>query len=509
VKYINIFYLNVLALFLLSGCITHPSPHPMVESTKSITNPKSRVVRNVHLNPKSRMPKKIHSKKHSSIEKETPTLENKSIYFLKNSFTFEERSVSVLQNIAKILRKMPLMHVNIIGYVNKKDDSGYNITLAYSRASAVSNYLKSKGVSKKQIQKVFTKDIKKSICKENIVRCQQKSRIVTVEVLNTDSTQMQKYQVIDTKVAMLHKRQSKEAIKRKLMLLQKHKTIPYKIGSGDKFDVSIYGEPELSVKGGVVKPDGTLTVSMVGDVKVSGMRINDAMKKISNKLTRYMQKPIVSLIPAEFRAQSYTILGKINKPGNYPVHEKSRVLDSIADAGGFSIGVFKDNMIELADLEHAFIRRGTEVLPVNFMELVRKGNPLHNIPLEDKDYIYIPSVLNTEVYMLGEVKVPGFFGYKERMTLTQLISHAKGYTDKANINQVAIIRGYLSDPSVYLVDLEKVLEGRAIDFMLEPYDIVFIPKTIIGDWNTMLNLLTPSLEGLTSSYIATQLLRGK
>jgi len=307
---------------------------------------------------------------------------------------------------------------------------------------------------------------------------------------------------------MLRQSKSKGTIKRELRELQKNKVMPYRIGSGDRFNISIYGEPELTIKNGVVKPDGTLTISMVGDVKVSGMSINHAMDKISWKLKKYMEKPIVSLIPSEFRAQTYTILGKINKPGNYMVHEQSRLLDTVADAGGFSIGIFKDNTIELADLEHAFIRRGKDILPVNFMELVRKGNPLHNIPLDDKDYIYIPSALNTEIYMLGEVEESGYFGYKENMTLTQLVSRAGGYTNRGNINKIAIIRGYLSDPSVHLVDLEKVIEGTAVDFRLKPYDIVFIPKSTFGDWNSLLEMLTPSLQVLTSAYIAQQLFTG-
>jgi len=307
---------------------------------------------------------------------------------------------------------------------------------------------------------------------------------------------------------MLRRSKSQVEINRELVKLHKHKPKPYKIGSGDRFTISVYGEPELTIKDGVVKPDGTLTISMVGDVKVSGMSINDAMDKIRSKLTKYMAKPIVSLIPSEFRAQTYTILGKINKPGNYPVHEHSKLLDTLAEAGGFSIGMFKDNTVELADLEHSFISRGKKILPVNFVELVSKGNPLHNIPLKDNDYIYIPSSLNTELYMLGEVKTSGYYGYRENMTLTQIISHAGGYLSTGNINKIAIIRGSISDPSVYLVDFEKILEGNAVDFKLQPYDIVFIPKSNFGDWNTLLNMLMPSLQVLTNGYIIKQLVTG-
>jgi len=229
------------------------------------------------------------------------------------------------------------------------------------------------------------------------------------------------------------------------------------------------------------------------------------MKTIANNLKKYMVEPIVTLVPSEFRSKNYTILGKVLKPGNYPVEETTRVLDSIADAEGLSVGIFKDNSIELADLEHAFIRRGNKVLPVDFVELVRKGNPLHNIPMQDKDYIYIPSALNTEVYILGEIEEQGYFGYKEHMTLSQLISYSKGYKDTANIEEIAIIRGHFEDPSIYVVNLEKIIEGKARDFLLEPYDMVYIPKSKLGDWNTLLKLLLPSIEAMSGSFLMYQI----
>lgn len=478
-KYTNIFYLNLLTMFLFTACMTHPSP-----------------------NPEERRAKKIYENNKHKENK----IEKKNIYFDFNSFEIDIKAKKDLTSIIQKLKNNSKISIGIIGHASQEGTDKYNLVLSHSRASAIYNYLLSKSIPKKQIIQIIAKGSTEPICTEDTPSCKEKNRRVLLIIGDDSYINTEDYQLIDTKIKMLREGKSKEELKQELIALQKDKPMPYKIGSGDMFNISIYGEPELTIKGGIVKPDGTLTIGMVGDVKVSGLSINDAMIRISQKLKKYLMKPIVSLIPASFRAQSYTILGKINKPGNYPVYETSKVLDTIADAGGFSIGIFKNNTIELADLEHAFIRRGTHVLPVDFMELVRKGNPLHNISLQDKDYIYIPSALNTEVYVLGEVKQTGYFGYRERMTLTQLVSYAEGYTDKANIKEVAIIRGYLDDPSVYLVNLEEVLEGKSTDFMLQPFDIVFIPKSNIGDWNTMLELITPSLEGVTSGYLMQQLI---
>ena len=196
-----------------------------------------------------------------------------------------------------------------------------------------------------------------------------------------------KPQVIEKDFEIIHNGLNSNEVTQELIDLHKKDDEDYVIGAGDMFNVFVYEEPDLNVKGSVVKADGTLTFQLIGDVKVAGLTINQAMEKIARKLKRYLVNPIVSIIPVEFRSKSFTILGKVSQPGTYQIVNDARVIDSIALAEGLSIGIFEDNTIELADLEHAFIRRGKKVLPVNFIELVRKGNPLHNVPLQDKDYI--------------------------------------------------------------------------------------------------------------------------
>jgi len=296
-----------------------------------------------------------------------------------------------------------------------------------------------------------------------------------------------KVQVIEKDFEIIHNGLDHNKVTKELLALHTKDKSEYVIGAGDMFNVFVYEEPELNVKGSIVKADGTLTFQLIGDVKVSGLTINQAMAKIAKKLKRYLVNPIVSIIPVEFRSKSFTILGKVSEPGTYQITNDARAIDSIAIAQGLSIGIFEDNTIEL----------------------VRKGNPLHNIPLKDKDYIYIPSALNTEVYVLGEVNLPGHYGFKENMTLSQLITYAKGFKVNANLKQVAIIRGTLSNPVVYIANLQDILEGKSRDFRVKPFDIVYIPTSTLGDWNNILSMIMPSLETIQSAYITNQLIKGK
>jgi polysaccharide export outer membrane protein len=333
-------------------------------------------------------------------------------------------------------------------------------------------------------------------------------QIKQTKVANKKIKNQNKLEVIEKDFEIIHTGLDHKKISKELLSLHTKEDSNYVIGAGDMFNVFVYEEPELNVKGSIVKADGTLTFQLIGDVKVAALTINEAMAKIAKKLKRYLINPIVSIIPVEFRSKSFTILGKVSEPGTYQITNDAKAIDSIAIAQGLSIGIFEDNTIELADLEHAFIRRGNKVLPVNFIELVRKGNPLHNIPLKDKDYIYIPSALNTEVYILGEVNLPGHYGFKENMTLSQVVTYAKGFKVNANLQQVAIIRGTLTNPIVYLANLEDILEGKSKDFRVKPFDIVYIPTSTLGDWNNILQTILPSLETIQSAYITNQLLKG-
>ena len=480
-KLINILYLNSLVVLALTmnGCMTHPSPKPTENIKPTI---------------------------YGKVVDEKLYISGELFYFEHDSYELRKSVQIKLDAMIKLLKQDSDVTLSITGHASEEGTVNYNLILSQSRASAIVNYLQENNISKTSIVKIKGVGKEEPVCQENTTECNRLNRRVEIETIYGISEES--YNVVDSDIKMLRKSKSNEQIKSELLHLQKNRHGTYTIGSGDKFDLFIYGEPELTIKDGVVKPDGTFTVSMIGDVRISGLSINQAMKKMSSHLKKYMVEPIVTLVPSEFRSKNYTILGKVLKPGNYPVEENSKVLDTIADAEGLSIGIFKDNTIELADLEHAFIRRGTKVLPVNFVELVRKGNPLHNIPLQDKDYIYIPSALNTEVYVLGEVELPGYFGYKEHMTLSQLISYAEGFKDTANIEEIAIIRGRLDDPSVYVVNLENIIEGKQIDFLLKPYDMVFIPKSKLGDWNTIMNLITPSINALTGAFIVKQLAGG-
>jgi polysaccharide export outer membrane protein len=284
-----------------------------------------------------------------------------------------------------------------------------------------------------------------------------------------------------------------EGSRKELEELQKVKIQDYQIAPGDKFDFRVYDNEDMAFNGLIVTPDGNVSIPLAGVVRLGGFTIADAQKKIEENLSQYIREPHVALIPIEISSSTFTIIGKVGLPNRFPITRNTRLTDAIAMAKGFLTGQYDGKTIEIADLDHAFVARDGKILPVDFIEAITKGNPLHNIPLKDGDYIYIPSSVNEEIFILGEVETPNHVGYQKGLTVSRALTYAKGLKESAS-SKVLVIRGNLRKPKVYVVDIHDVMRGMQSDFALKPNDIVFAPRGAFSQYNVVVEKLMPTFE---------------
>ena len=101
-----------------------------------------------------------------------------------------------------------------------------------------------------------------------------------------------------------------------------------------------------------------------------------------------------------------------------------------------------------------------------------------------------------KIFILGEVENPGVYNFAAGMTVMQAIALAGGYKDSAVLKDMRIIRGNLDNPELIRVNLKRTAKGKdAKHVLLAQNDVVFVPRSAIGDWNAFLNLyLRPTLE---------------
>ncbi len=100
-----------------------------------------------------------------------------------------------------------------------------------------------------------------------------------------------------------------------------------------------------------------------------------------------------------------------------------------------------------------------------------------NIYLRPDDFVFIPSSLTQEIFVLGAVAGPRSVPYSEDMKLAAAVAAVGGPIPYAYLSHVGIIRGSLSQPKLIEADYQGIIKGKVPDVALEPGDIVYVPLT--------------------------------
>lgn len=112
-----------------------------------------------------------------------------------------------------------------------------------------------------------------------------------------------------------------------------HTTGEYTFGAGDVLEISVFGEPEIS-KAVFVRIDGKISLPLIGDVPAANTTATRLAQSITEKLSKFVENPNVTVILAESKSKVYYILGQIKTPGEFLITQPITVLQAIGRAGG-------------------------------------------------------------------------------------------------------------------------------------------------------------------------------
>ena len=107
------------------------------------------------------------------------------------------------------------------------------------------------------------------------------------------------------------------------------------LGPEDVLKVTVWKSPDLSGEV-TIRPDGTITLPLIGDVPAAGQTANALAKRVSERLTEYVSSPIVTVQVKEANSYFIYVLGEVVKPGKYQLKSYANVMQGIALAGGFA-----------------------------------------------------------------------------------------------------------------------------------------------------------------------------
>ncbi len=158
----------------------------------------------------------------------------------------------------------------------------------------------------------------------------------------------------------------------------------YIIGEQDALVITVWKEKEIS-GGVVVRPDGKITVPLVGEIKAVGMTPVQLQSVLAEKLKPFVTVPQVTVAVAEIRSRKVYLIGHAAREGPFMINSSTTILQLIAQAGGLK---------DFAKRKKIYILRknGTEQLhiPFNYDDAIKGKRPEQNILLEPGDTIVVP-----------------------------------------------------------------------------------------------------------------------
>jgi polysaccharide export outer membrane protein len=150
---------------------------------------------------------------------------------------------------------------------------------------------------------------------------------------------------------------------------------------GDKLRIEVYKDQQLS-QSLQVRPDGRITMPLVGDLAAAGLTPLALDETITNALKEYMTNPVVTVIVVEATPPTVYVMGEVNAPGPVPMRPGMTALEALALAGGFK------DFAKTSDIR--IIRRGGSGEPMrfNYKDAINGGE--RAIALKPGDTIVVP-----------------------------------------------------------------------------------------------------------------------
>lgn len=159
----------------------------------------------------------------------------------------------------------------------------------------------------------------------------------------------------------------------------------YQIGVGDNLRIEVWRNPDLSVSV-PVRPDGKISVPLVGDLLVGGKTPTTVSADLTKSLSTYIRDPSVTVIVTDMGSSNFRnrvrVTGAVDRPVSQPYRQGMTVLDMVLEAGGPN---------EFANLSRTVLYRSSgDRIEIRLDRILRRGDMATNYALKPGDVITVP-----------------------------------------------------------------------------------------------------------------------
>jgi polysaccharide biosynthesis/export protein len=158
----------------------------------------------------------------------------------------------------------------------------------------------------------------------------------------------------------------------------------YLLQPGDLVTISVWKEKDLETEA-LVRPDGGLSFPLVGDVDAAGRTVEDLRAILTQRLKPYIPDPVVTVAIKQIGGNHVYVIGRVNKPGDYPFSTPVDVMQALSMAGGTT------PFAQLNDIVILRRQNGQErVLRFRYEDVIRGRSVAQNVVLESGDTVVVP-----------------------------------------------------------------------------------------------------------------------
>lgn len=164
-------------------------------------------------------------------------------------------------------------------------------------------------------------------------------------------------------------------------------TKEYIIGPEDLLEITVWRNADLS-KTVIVRPDGRISLPLVGDVTAVGKTPSQLTDEIATRLKDFKENPSVAIVVKEVNSYAIYVLGEVKGPGKYPLKSKTTLLQGITIAGGFTPTAARNKLVVFRFSENG---AGDEKIKASYDDIVLREGSQQNIELKPGDTVVVPA----------------------------------------------------------------------------------------------------------------------
>jgi len=159
----------------------------------------------------------------------------------------------------------------------------------------------------------------------------------------------------------------------------------FPLGSGDVLEISVWGDESLARKV-LVRPDGKISFPLVGDMQAAGVSVDDLRAELEARIGEYIHGAPVTVMLIESRSPKVSVVGKVQKPGVFPMDGPMSVLQALAMAGGMT-PYASTGSVRVVRTDAAGVQT---YLPFDYDHVAGGKSLEQNVPLEPGDVVIVP-----------------------------------------------------------------------------------------------------------------------